>query len=122
MNITERFQSGEFIISAEIGPPKGIHIEPLLEEAKEYLGGMAAINVTDNQASVMRLGSMATCKALLDAGMTLGLLEAIVFHADVWPKEDWFAPRLARWVNEQLRPLAAGKPLLDENMYLLNLK
>ena len=70
MNITERFQSGEFIISAEIGPPKGIHIEPLLEEAKEYLGGMAAINVTDNQSSVMRLGSMATCKALLDAGMT----------------------------------------------------
>lgn len=59
---------------------------------------------------------------LLDAGMTLGLLEAIVFHADVWPKEDWFAPRLARWVNEQLRPLARGKPLLDENMYLINLK
>jgi Ser/Thr protein kinase RdoA (MazF antagonist) len=59
---------------------------------------------------------------LLDAGMTLGLLEAIVFHADVWPKEDWFAPRLTRWVNEQLRPLAQGKPLLDENMYLLNLK
>ena len=59
---------------------------------------------------------------LLDAGMTLGLLEAIVFHADVWPSEAWFAPRLTRWVNEQLRPLAQGKPLLDENMYLLNLK
>ena len=59
---------------------------------------------------------------LLDAGMTLGLLEAMVFHADVWPKEDWFAPRLTRWVNEMLRPLADGKPLLDENMYLLNIK
>lgn len=51
---------------------------------------------------------------LLDAGMTLGLLEAMVFHADVWPKEDWFAPRLTRWVNEMLRPLADDKPLLDE--------
>ena len=70
MNITERFQRGEFIVSAEIGPPKGIHLESLIEEAKEYLGGMAAINVTDNQSSVMRLGSMATCKALLDNGMT----------------------------------------------------
>ena len=59
---------------------------------------------------------------LLDAGMTLGLLEALVFHADVWPKESWFAPRLTRWVGEMLRPLAEGKPLLDENMYLINLK
>ncbi|MBQ8506849.1 MAG: methylenetetrahydrofolate reductase, partial [Clostridia bacterium] len=57
-------------VSAEIGPPKGIHVEGLIEEAKEYLGGMTAINVTDNQSSVMRLGSMATCKALLDNGMT----------------------------------------------------
>lgn len=59
---------------------------------------------------------------LLDAGMTLGLLEALVFHADVWPKEGWFSPRLTRWVNEMLQPLADGKPLLDENMYLINLK
>lgn len=59
---------------------------------------------------------------LLDAGYTLGLLEALAFHADVWPQEPWFAPRLTRWVDEQLRPLAQGKPLLDENMYLLNLK
>lgn len=59
---------------------------------------------------------------LLDAGLTLGLLEALVFHADVWPREPWFAPRLTRWVNEMLRPLAEGKPLLDENMYLLNIQ
>jgi len=59
---------------------------------------------------------------LLDAGYTLGWMEALVFHADVWPKEPWFAPRLARWVNEMLLPLAEGKPLLNENMYLVNLK
>lgn len=58
---------------------------------------------------------------LLDAGYTLGLLEALDFHADIWPKEEWFAPRLTRWVKEQLQPLAENKPLLDENMYLLNL-
>lgn len=58
---------------------------------------------------------------LLDAGYTLGLLEALVIHADKWPLEEWFAPRLTRWVNEQLRPLAEGKPILDENMYLVNL-
>lgn len=58
---------------------------------------------------------------LLDAGYTLGLLECIAFHADVWPKEDWFAPRLTRWVKEHLLPLAEGKPLLNEEMRLTNL-
>ncbi len=59
---------------------------------------------------------------LLDAGYTLGLLEALVIHADTWPKEPWFTQRLTRWANEMLRPLAEGKPLLNENMFLLNIK
>lgn len=59
---------------------------------------------------------------LLDAGYALGLLEALVIHADTWPKEPWFAPRLTRWADEMLRPLAEGKPLLNENMFLLNIK
>ena len=58
---------------------------------------------------------------LLEAGYTLGLLEALAFHADVWPGQDWFTPRLTRWVKEQLQPLAEGKALLDKTMYLLNL-
>ena len=70
MKITELFQRGEFVVSAEVGPPKGIHIDGLLEEAKAHLSGITAVNVTDNQSSVMRLGSLATCKALLDAGLT----------------------------------------------------
>ena len=69
MKITELFERGECVISTEVGPPKGIHVEGVIEEAKAYLGGIAAINVTDNQSSVMRLGSLAVCKALLDAGM-----------------------------------------------------
>ena len=69
MKITELFSRGEFVVSAEVGPPKGFHIEGLIEEAKEYLSGITAVNVTDNQSSVMRLGSLATCKALKDAGL-----------------------------------------------------
>lgn len=59
---------------------------------------------------------------LLDAGLALGLLEALAFHAETWPKEPWFAPRLTRWTDEMLLPLSQGKPLLDENMYLIHLK
>jgi 5,10-methylenetetrahydrofolate reductase len=70
MKITELFERGEFVVSAEVGPPKGIHIEHIVEEAKTYLSGITAVNVTDNQSSVMRLGSLATCKVLKDAGLT----------------------------------------------------
>ena len=70
MKISELFDRGEFVVTAEVGPPKGIHIEHVLEEAKTYLSGITAVNVTDNQSSVMRLGSLATCKALKDEGLT----------------------------------------------------
>ena len=70
MKITEAFERGEFVVTAEVGPPKGFHIEHMLEEAKTYLSGITAVNVTDNQSSVMRLGSLATCKAMKDEGLT----------------------------------------------------
>ena len=69
MRITELFDRGQFVVTAEVGPPKGFHIDHLIEEAKEHLSGITAVNVTDNQSSVMRLGSLATCKALKDAGL-----------------------------------------------------
>lgn len=68
MKVTELFKEGKFVVSAEVGPPKGIHIETMIEEAKEYLTNVDAINVTDNQSSVMRLGSLAVCKVLKDNG------------------------------------------------------
>ena len=45
-------------------------MDHLLEDAKKYLSGISAVNVTDNQSSVMRLGSLAMSKALLDQGLT----------------------------------------------------
>lgn len=69
MKITELFQRGEFVITAEVGPPKGFHIEHLLQEADEFLKGRVhAVNVTDNQSSIMRLSSLATCIALKEKG------------------------------------------------------
>lgn len=62
MRITELFDNGEFVVSAEVGPPKGIHIEGMVEEAKEHLKKVHFVNVTDNQSSVMRLGSLATAR------------------------------------------------------------
>ena len=34
MKMKELFDRGEFVVSAEVGPPKGIHVDELVEEAK----------------------------------------------------------------------------------------
>ena len=70
MRITELFDNGQFVVTAEVGPPKGIHIAPLVEEAREHLSGITAVNVTDNQSSVMRMGSLPACVALKNGGLT----------------------------------------------------
>ena len=70
MRITELFDNGEFVVTAEVGPPKGIDATHVVEEAKEYLSGITAVNVTDNQSSVMRMGSLPACVMLKNAGLT----------------------------------------------------
>ena len=70
MRISELFDNGQFVVTAEVGPPKGIHLGHLVEEAKEYLSGITAVNVTDNQSSVMRTSTLATCAMMKQAGLT----------------------------------------------------
>ena len=70
MRITELFDNGQFVVTAEVGPPKGIDASHVVAEAKEYLSGITAVNVTDNQSSVMRMGSLPACVALKNAGLT----------------------------------------------------
>jgi 5,10-methylenetetrahydrofolate reductase len=59
----------KFVITSEIGPPKGWQVQHLIEEAKKYLKDKVdAINVTDNQSSVMRFGSLGMCILLKQNG------------------------------------------------------
>ena len=69
MKITELFDNGQFVVTAEVGPPKGIDASHVVEEAKTYLSGITAVNVTDNQSSVMRMGSLPVCVAMKNAGL-----------------------------------------------------
>ncbi len=68
MNFKEKLQSGKFIVTSEIGPPKGIETKTILEDAELIRGRIDAINVTDLQSSVMRLGSLAVCRLLKEKG------------------------------------------------------
>ena len=68
-NLSEALKSGKFVVTAEIGPPKGVDIEEMLEDAELLKERVDAINVTDQQSSVMRLGSLATCRLLQERGL-----------------------------------------------------
>ena len=67
--LKEKLEKGEFVITSEIGPPKGVNIKPYLEEADKLRGKVTAINVTDIQSGVMRLGSLAVCHLLKERGI-----------------------------------------------------
>jgi len=70
MNIAELAKSGKFVVTAEVGPPKGVDIQEMLESAEVMRGRVDGINATDQQSSVMRLGSLATCRLLKEKGLS----------------------------------------------------
>lgn len=69
MNFTEKLKSGKFLITAEIGPGKGTDIDEYLEEMEILRGKVDAINVTDLQSSVMKLGSLVVCHLLTERNL-----------------------------------------------------
>jgi 5,10-methylenetetrahydrofolate reductase len=68
MTFKEKLQSGKFLLTCEVGPPKGIEISQILEEAKLIRKRVDAINVTDLQSSIMRLGSLTVSSLLKQNG------------------------------------------------------
>jgi len=66
MNFREALHSKKFVVTAEIGPIKGTDVQEIMEDAELIKEKVDAINVTDLQSSVMRLGSMAVCHLLID--------------------------------------------------------
>ncbi|MFC2025074.1 methylenetetrahydrofolate reductase [Chloroflexota bacterium] len=66
---SEAIKSSKFVVTSEVGPPKGVDIEGMMQDAELLKGRVAAVNVTDQQSSVMRLGSLAVCCLLLNRGI-----------------------------------------------------
>jgi methylenetetrahydrofolate reductase (NADH) len=69
MGLQESLNAGKFVVTSEIGPPKGTQVEEMLADAEMLRGRVDAINVTDLQSSVMRLGSLAVCHLLKERGI-----------------------------------------------------
>ncbi len=69
MSLKEALESGNFVVTAEVAPGKGTDVEHLLEDAAAIKYRVDAVNVTDLQSSVMRLGSMAFSHFLTEMGI-----------------------------------------------------
>lgn len=68
MTFRESMNAGKFVVTAEIGPPKGTDISGVLHHIELLKGKVDAANVTDNQSAVMRVCSLAICKVILEKG------------------------------------------------------
>lgn len=66
--LRKKLAAGEFVVTAEIAPPKGVDPAPALEQAKA-LSNLAAINVTDNQGANMRMSPLVLSGLLRQSGI-----------------------------------------------------
>jgi len=64
----EALNSGKFVMTGEIGPPKGTNLEKMIHHIDILKDIVDGINVTDNQSSVMRYPSIGTCLLIKEHG------------------------------------------------------
>jgi len=64
----EALNSGKFVVTSEIGPPKGTNIEKMHHHIDLLKDKVVAMNVTDHQSSVMRFPSIGGCLAIKERG------------------------------------------------------
>ena len=60
--------SGKFVITSEVAPPKGTNIEKMYHHIDLLKDRVDAINITDHQSSVMRFPSIGGCLAIKERG------------------------------------------------------
>ncbi len=64
----DTLNSGRFVITSEIAPPKGTNLEKMLHHIELLKDKVDALNVTDHQSSVMRFPSLGGCLAIKEQG------------------------------------------------------
>jgi methylenetetrahydrofolate reductase (NADPH) len=68
-NLEKVLESGEFAVTAEVGPSKG-SVASVIQRKGELLKSCCdAMNVTDNQSAVVRMSSWASCVMLKQMGL-----------------------------------------------------
>ncbi len=64
----EKLNSGQFVVTTEIGPPKGSDTSEMVHLINLLKDKVDAINITDGQSSVMRFPSLGGCLLVKEQG------------------------------------------------------
>lgn len=66
---SETLESGKFVVTAELNPPKGTDLRPLLERAELLREWVDALNLTDSAGANMTMSPIAAAHELLGRGI-----------------------------------------------------
>jgi methylenetetrahydrofolate reductase (NADPH) len=67
-NIERILEAGGFVVTSECGPPRGSDPDVIRKKGTLLKGVVDAVNVTDNQTSVVRMSSLSSCIILKEMG------------------------------------------------------
>jgi methylenetetrahydrofolate reductase (NADPH) len=67
-NIERLLEAGKFVVTSECGPPRGSDPEVIRKKGEFLKGVVDAVNVTDNQTSIVRMSSLSACLILKEMG------------------------------------------------------
>ena len=68
-NLERVLKAGHFAFTGELGPPRGTSAQEVRDKASHLKGIVDAVNITDNQTSVVRMSSWAASLILIQEGM-----------------------------------------------------
>jgi 5,10-methylenetetrahydrofolate reductase len=69
MALRDALASGEFVVTAELGPPVNPDAEAVRRKARAFAGVVHAANVTDNQAATVKVSPLACSVWMLEEGL-----------------------------------------------------
>jgi methylenetetrahydrofolate reductase (NADPH) len=67
-NIERLLEAGKFVVTSECGPPRGADPEVIRKKGSLLKDVVDAVNVTDNQTSIVRMSSLSACLILKEMG------------------------------------------------------
>ena len=76
-NLEKVLRAGHFAVTGECGPPQGADAQIVRKKAGYLKGYVDAVNVTDNQTSIIRMSSFAACLLIKEVGLE-PLLQMVV--------------------------------------------
>jgi len=65
-NLERVIRSGQFVVTAELGPPQGWEREKIERKATLLKGIVDGVNLTDNQTAIVRMSSIAAGRILVE--------------------------------------------------------